>query len=461
VAPAELYDPTKDTFTTVGALGQPRWHHTAALLPSGAVLVAGGESVGQSTAPGMELYDPIKQAFAPLQSPVVAGVTSSSALFSGDVFLAGDGVALRYTWQTPGFDFFSGTVSNPFGVQTFLNADIVVCGAGQCDWLEAPLQQIGFTGTAYTTLDASGSTAIRLADTRLLVVSPTARVGSYSVAYESMPAGVVRPVVQGALVHSVGNALQLTVTGSGFARQTARGSSGVSMDPSIVPVVAFMPDGGGGPILSSLLSFSDTSLEWLVPTTTYHGPGRLHVIVNGVPSLGYFLMLPPASNGSTCRFDSDCATGFCVAGADPSLGTVCCDSRCGGGCESCRARDQAPGQGVDGTCGPIAAETDPKNACVKAPQQACQETGLCDGKGACECVACRSQLDCAADEVCAPDGRCEPFRPSPTPADPGCGVAAVHPVPDSGWVGVGLGALAIARRRRRGYRAASSAPARR
>ena len=53
----------------------------------------------------------------------------------------------------------------------------------------------------------------------------------------------------------------------------------------IVPVVAFLPAQGGGPVFSPVVSWTDTSLEWRVPTTSYHGPGWLHVITNGVPVL--------------------------------------------------------------------------------------------------------------------------------------------------------------------------------
>jgi N-acetylneuraminic acid mutarotase len=54
---AELYDPAVGTWSPTGSLGNPRYNHTASLMPNGKVLAVGG--IGNSdTAGSAELYDP-------------------------------------------------------------------------------------------------------------------------------------------------------------------------------------------------------------------------------------------------------------------------------------------------------------------------------------------------------------------------------------------------------------------
>jgi hypothetical protein len=54
---AELYDPATGLWTATGSMGRPRYVHTATLLPSGNVLVAGGYN-SNGYLGSAELYDP-------------------------------------------------------------------------------------------------------------------------------------------------------------------------------------------------------------------------------------------------------------------------------------------------------------------------------------------------------------------------------------------------------------------
>lgn len=66
---AELYDPNTHAWTTTGSLTTPRWGHSAALLPDGSVLVAGGSTVrsGRTTTAlrSAERYDPSSGRWSP------------------------------------------------------------------------------------------------------------------------------------------------------------------------------------------------------------------------------------------------------------------------------------------------------------------------------------------------------------------------------------------------------------
>jgi hypothetical protein len=57
-ASAELYDPASNTWTATGSLNTARYEHTATLLANGKVLVAGGSDSSGNASTSAELYDP-------------------------------------------------------------------------------------------------------------------------------------------------------------------------------------------------------------------------------------------------------------------------------------------------------------------------------------------------------------------------------------------------------------------
>ena len=64
---ADLYDPGKRTFSTVGDLNTPRGWHTATLLPDGTVLISGG-TIGSPSGflASAEIYHPAVSKPAPV-----------------------------------------------------------------------------------------------------------------------------------------------------------------------------------------------------------------------------------------------------------------------------------------------------------------------------------------------------------------------------------------------------------
>ena len=94
------------------------------------------------------------------------------------------------------------------------------------------------------------------------------------------------------------------------------------------------------------------------------------------------------SNGQGCKADADCNSNFCTSEG------VCCNSACGGACQSCVL------SGKVGTCSNIAASGTPRDSSTcAAGSNVCGNTSKCDGKGGCQIAS--AGLTCGAAS-CAP-----------------------------------------------------------
>ena len=82
---AEVFDPVSNGFRATSSMAAPRVFHDAALLPSGKVLVAGGDPGNQSTA---ELYDPATGTFTATGNLVGPSGLPAIVLSDGTVLLS-------------------------------------------------------------------------------------------------------------------------------------------------------------------------------------------------------------------------------------------------------------------------------------------------------------------------------------------------------------------------------------
>jgi N-acetylneuraminic acid mutarotase len=88
---AELWDPATGTWTLAGKLHDPRARHTAALLPDGRVLVAGGEDYqGVGTLASAEIFDAATSAWTTTGQLITGREQHATAtLLNGRVMVAG------------------------------------------------------------------------------------------------------------------------------------------------------------------------------------------------------------------------------------------------------------------------------------------------------------------------------------------------------------------------------------
>ncbi|MEV0935470.1 Kelch repeat-containing protein [Streptomyces phaeochromogenes] len=106
---AELYDPLTHAWTATGSLATPRWGHSAALLPDGSVLVAGGSTVrsGRTTTAlrSAERYDPVSGRWSPAKDMTDARTGHTAVPLDGGVVLVVGGVAPVGTADDPALAF--------------------------------------------------------------------------------------------------------------------------------------------------------------------------------------------------------------------------------------------------------------------------------------------------------------------------------------------------------------------
>ncbi|HEU4382253.1 MAG TPA: kelch repeat-containing protein [Anaeromyxobacteraceae bacterium] len=134
-ATAEIYDPSTRAWSTVAPMASPRRFACSALLPSGRVLVAGGESPANGALATAEVYDPVGNAWSATAGPMAAkrlsATCTSLGLASGQVLVSGGshtgGVERTAELYDPATGLFTPTGSMVTG-RTFHTATPLLTG---------------------------------------------------------------------------------------------------------------------------------------------------------------------------------------------------------------------------------------------------------------------------------------------------------------------------------------------
>jgi hypothetical protein len=101
----ETFDPATGLFSAAGALVTPRVLPTSTLLPTGKVLIAGGYDASFVAIANAELYDPANNASTATGSLLQARENATATLLSdGEVLIAGGSNALGYLASAELFD---------------------------------------------------------------------------------------------------------------------------------------------------------------------------------------------------------------------------------------------------------------------------------------------------------------------------------------------------------------------
>jgi hypothetical protein len=241
LASAALYDPATETIAPTGSLATPRLAFSLTVLQSGSVLAAGGVDSSGAAIAGTELYDPVLGTWSPGPAMAVARYAHSATLLpSGRVLVAGGEVVTGVVIASA--EEFDEGPSQPLPAPTITRAPASVAAGGQVD-----LAGAGFT---------------------------------------SVPEG------------SRGGALS---------------------SPTNHPLVQLTPRGGGEPSYAPVETFDDVSVAAVLPATLAAGSYDLRIVVSAVASasvpievLGELVVTPPRATllvGATQAFTASGGSG--------------------------------------------------------------------------------------------------------------------------------------------------------
>lgn len=381
----ELYDINSGQFSPGPAMNVARWGHTATLLDTGDVLVAGGED--GSTASTAQLFD--GTSFGPiinLSSGHRRGHVAE-LLNDGRVLIAGGvGVAIARN-DAEIYDPTNGTFALVTGTNGTMTGQRAWATATRLDDAQGRIIIVGGTnnvGFYYSTVD---------------VFDPTLNGGEFS----QFPPQMQEPRAFHTATKLIGEGKVLITGGNEASSVHDTSEIFVSNSLQFDPLLATMNAPHNFHTATRLASGKVVAIGGGVSgTATAPDSGAVNVLAATQAEI--FARV----NGEPCDADGECLSGNCY----DEPGGVCCNESCTDICSTCFAAKQAaPGPG-EGFCGVIDENVPVKPQCTEGVQLvlkcidgALDITGInscgayaCEGDACGE--ACANNADCNEDYYC-------------------------------------------------------------
>ncbi|WP_437486782.1 kelch repeat-containing protein [Sorangium sp. So ce1014] len=461
---AELYDPATDTWTLARPMHARRGEHSATLLPSGLVLVAGGSDMNAGL-DSAEVYDPEANAWVPAPSMrhARAGHTAT-LLLSGKVLVVG-GLSASHPGEdaelydpTDASWTFTGPMLHPRGRHTATllpSGEVLLAGgSGEISLLYDPAADAWALTTGPLQHPRDGHTATLLSSGEVLLAGGLGENAPDNTELYDPAAGTWRST--GPMRRLRGHP---TATLLPSGEVLATGGMGESFVPLVVTEL-YDPTAGAWDVAASMSAARSGHTATLLWTGEVLVAGGGDDTVLHPNAERYGLTRGEACTGTSGQSSSGCLSGL------PCVDGTCCDAPCP--CGTCSTEGRCGDDGSLAKAGTICApracadathSTEPARCTVAS--SACPEparvdcvTYRCDQKSKACKTSCASLDDCAPGFVCNLRGHCVPPPSAPIAAS-GCSAASRPPDPTAvRLLGVLLVGLGAARRRRRAAAAA-------
>ncbi len=423
---------------TTGWMTTPRAEHTASVLASTKVLVAGG-SLNSTITGTVELYDPATGTWSATASFPPRTQHTATVLANGKVLVAGGRDDNGSIMTSQLYDPSAGTWSsgpkmfNPRSQHTaalLLNGKVLIAGGTASNAAEiydpatnawSPIPNMkGFHNV--------GCRSSVLASGKVLVTGGgsggTNAVDLYDPATNSWTLGPVMSVARSYHTSTRLSDGRVFIVGDGKTTEfydpaTNAWSPGPSLFRSRQShAAALLPKGNGKLLVAGGYSsaaeselYDPDTVSW---TTSTGGPDKFDLTLSPLPD-GKLLAAGGSSNlsstnqawlfllfnGLPCASAADCASTFCADG-------FCCDTVCSGACDVCSF---ALGAVQNGKCGPAPSGY--------AGKPACASPYFCDGAGTACPSTCISDAGCVATHYCAANSTCQPRKAKGASCNPG------------------------------------------